>query len=108
MQLLAFTRIYFFIFGVLTIAGGVMGYVKVHSAASLIAGGISGVLLLLAGWLMPDQPATGLILGGVTALLLLGYFAPKFMRTGAIMPAGLMAVLSIAGVVLAIMAWLKK
>src|SRR4051794_8264502 len=38
-------RIYLFGFGALTIAGGVMGFVKAKSRASLIAGTISGVLL---------------------------------------------------------------
>ena len=40
------TKIYYFVFGALTIVGGVMGYVKAKSAASLIAGGLCGVYLL--------------------------------------------------------------
>jgi uncharacterized membrane protein (UPF0136 family) len=108
MQLLALVRLYFFIFGVLTIGGGLMGYIKVHSSASLIAGGISGVLLLVAGWLVPQQPSGGLILGLITSLLLAGYFIPKFMRTGAVMPAGLMSILSVVAIVLVVVAWVKK
>jgi len=38
-------KIYFIIFGLLTIAGGVVGYVKADSVASIIAGSITGVLL---------------------------------------------------------------
>jgi hypothetical protein len=38
-------KIYFIVFGILTIAGGVLGYVKAGSMASIIAGSISGVLL---------------------------------------------------------------
>jgi uncharacterized membrane protein (UPF0136 family) len=41
-------RAYFFVFGLLSIAGGVMGFVKAQSRASLISGGIAGVLLLVA------------------------------------------------------------
>ena len=35
-------------------------------------------------------------------------FIPAFMRTGKVMPAGLMAVLSAIGAVMAIVAWIKK
>ena len=44
-------KIYFIIFGVLTIAGGVIGYVKAGSVPSIIAGAISGILLLVAAFL---------------------------------------------------------
>ncbi|MEY2557223.1 MAG: Transrane protein, partial [Verrucomicrobiota bacterium] len=39
-------KIYFIVFGLLTIVGGVMGYVK-GSTASIIAGSITGILLLV-------------------------------------------------------------
>ena len=102
------TRIYFFIFGVLTIAGGIMGYAKAGSTASIIAGSISGILLLIGAWLMPTNQVAGLGLTFVVSLLLLIYFASKFMRTSAFMPAGLMSILSVIGIIVAIMAWLKK
>lgn len=102
------TKIYFIIFGLLTIAGGLMGYIKAASTASLIAGSISGLLLLLAAFLLPGQAVTGLALGGIVSLLLIGYFLPAFLRTHKIMPAGLMSLLSILGVVFAIFAWLRK
>ena len=57
-------KIYFIIFGLLTIVGGVMGYVKAGSTASLIAGSISGILLLVAAFLLPGNLALGLALAG--------------------------------------------
>lgn len=102
------TKTYFIGFGLLTIAGGVMGYMKASSAISLFAGGISGVLLLVAAFLLPSHFAAGLILGGVVSLLLIGYFLPAFFRTGKITPAGMMSILSILGVVLAILAWMRQ
>ena len=48
-------KIYFIIFGVLTIAGGVIGYVKAGSVPSIIAGAITGILLLVAAFLLPDH-----------------------------------------------------
>jgi uncharacterized membrane protein (UPF0136 family) len=94
-------RIYLFVFGVLTVVGGVMGFVKAKSNASLIAGGISGVLLLVAGYLMGSASAqAGLILGLVVSVALAGRFVPSYLKTKKAMPAGLMAVLSVIGVVL--------
>src|SRR5438132_4133467 len=101
-------KIYFIVFGILTIAGGVLGYVKAGSTASIIAGSISGVLLLLAAWLMPEHQAAGLIIALVVSLLLAAQFIPKFFRTFKVMPAGLMSVLSAIGIIVAIAAWLRK
>ena len=53
------TRLYFLIFGALTILGGVIGYVKAGSVPSIIAGAITGVLLLVAGALLPEHRAAG-------------------------------------------------
>ena len=101
-------KIYFIVFGLLTIAGGVLGYVKAGSMASIVAGGISGILLLVGAWLIPEHQVGGLILSGLVSLLLIGYFVPKFMRTGAVMPAGMMSALSAIGIIVALIAWLKK
>src|SRR5207249_11456506 len=97
-------KIYFIIFGILTIAGGIVGYVKAGSTASIIAGSISGVLLLLAAWLMPEHRAVGLVVALVVSLLLAAQFIPKFFQTFTVMPAGLMSVLSAIGIVVAIVA----
>jgi uncharacterized membrane protein (UPF0136 family) len=101
-------KIYFIIFGLLTIVGGVMGYVKAGSTASLIAGSISGILLLVAAFLLPDHLAIGLALAVVVSVLLAGRFVPAFMKTHQIMPAGLMSILSVIGIIVAIVAWVKK
>jgi uncharacterized membrane protein (UPF0136 family) len=101
-------KIYFIVFGLLTIAGGVMGYVRAQSNASLIAGLFSGLLLLLAAFLLPGQATTGILLGGIVSLLLIGYFLPKFFASGKMMPAGMMSVLSFVGVAFAIAAWIRR
>jgi uncharacterized membrane protein (UPF0136 family) len=101
-------KIYFLIFGLLTIAGGIIGYVKAGSTASIIAGSIAGVLLLVGAWLIPQNQIAGLALSAIISVLLLGYFVPKFMRTHAVMPAGMMSILSVIGIVMAILAWIKK
>jgi len=106
--MLGAAKIYFIVFGLLTIAGGVVGYVKAGSVVSVIAGSISGILLLAAGWLMPDHQAAGLIVALVVSVLLAGQFVPKFFTTHKVMPAGFMSLLSVLGIVVAIAAWLRK
>ena len=106
--MLGAAKIYFIVFGILTIAGGIVGYVKAGSVVSIIAGSISGLLLLVAAWLMPDRQAAGLIIALVVSVLLAGQFVPKFFSTHRVMPAGLMSLLSVLGIVVAIAAWLRK
>jgi len=107
LEMLSATRIYFAVFGVLTIAGGIVGYVKAGSVASIIAGSISGLLLLLAAFLLPDHRVAGLALGLIVSLLLVIQFGPKFISTGKVMPAGGMTVLSAIGMIVALAAWLR-
>jgi len=101
-------KIYFVVFGLLTIAGGVVGYVKAGSVASIIAGGITGVLLLVAAFLLPEHRLAGLATALIVSLLLAAQFVPKFLRTGRIMPAGIMSLLSVIGIITAIVVWVRK
>ena len=95
-------------FGALTIAGGIVGYVKAGSVASIIAGSITGVLLLVAAFLLPEHRMVGLATALIVSLLLAAQFIPKFLRTGRVMPAGLMSLLSAIGIIVVIVAWVKK
>jgi uncharacterized membrane protein (UPF0136 family) len=101
-------KIYFIVFGVLTVVGGVVGYVKAGSFASIIAGSITGVLLLVAAFLLPEHRAIGLATAFIISLLLAAQFVPKFVRTGRFMPAGMMSILCVIGIIVAIVAWVKK
>jgi uncharacterized membrane protein (UPF0136 family) len=101
-------KIYFIAFGVLTILGGIVGYLKAGSMASIIAGSITGVILLVAAFLLPEHRAIGLATAFIISLLLAAQFVPKFIRTGRVMPAGMMSILSVIGLIAAIVAWVKK
>ena len=101
-------KIYFILFGLLTIVGGVIGYASKGSMASIIAGSISGILLLVAAFLLPNNAAAGLALAGIVSILLAGRFIPAFLRTADFMPAGMMSILSAIGIVMAIVAWIKR
>ena len=75
-------KIYFIIFGLLTIVGGVMGYAKAGSVASVVAGSIFGILLLVAAFLLPSNLAVGLALALLISIGLACRFVPAFMETG--------------------------
>ncbi|HEY4283577.1 MAG TPA: TMEM14 family protein [Chthoniobacterales bacterium] len=101
-------KIYFLVFGVLTIAGGIIGYVKARSAASIVAGTITGILLIVAGMLLPVHRELGLCLALVTSAILAAQFVPRLLRTRRVMPAGVMSLLSVIGIIVAIAAWIGK
>ncbi|MGB8170533.1 MAG: TMEM14 family protein [Chthoniobacteraceae bacterium] len=103
------TRLFYFVFGLITLVGGVQAFLSVGSKASLIAGGISGILLLLAGWLVQTgKVMPGLILGLVITLGLAGRFLPKFFKDGSWWPAGVEGWLGAIGLILSVLALVKK
>lgn len=89
-------QIYLLVFGLVTLLGGVMGYVKARSTASLIAGGVSGALLLAASWLSNTRYEAGGVLALAVSLALLGRFTPALAR-GKRLPALYMVPLSALG-----------
>ena len=62
------------VFALLVVIGGIQGMLA-GSAASLIAGVISGALLLYSRWLWGEKNLAGLIVGLVVSIALLGRFA---------------------------------
>lgn len=82
------------VYGILVIVGGVIGYLQAKSSASLIAGGISGLLLSVCGVLMVMgiMPAVYGALLITFALFIL--FFKRYSDKKKFMPAGMMAVMS--------------
>lgn len=72
-----------------------MGYVKAGSKASLIAGGITGGLLLLSALLIARGISAGSILGMIVSLLLIGQFGPSLLKKFKVMPNLLVVVLGV-------------
>ena len=97
-------EIYFIAFGLITIFGGVFGYLKARSVPSLVAGGIAGLLLIIGALLIPRLSAwvMGASLCLIVSLLLLGRFAPSLVR-GKLNPAIYVVPLAIVGAILAAM-----
>jgi uncharacterized membrane protein (UPF0136 family) len=81
------------VYGVLAIAGGIIGYVKSQSKASIISGSISGLLLILGGVASLQGQVWGLILTAAIAALLIIVFAIRWLKTRKLMPAGVMVLL---------------
>ena len=88
------------IYGILLLVGGIFGYTKAKSKPSLISGVISGLLLLISGFLQWQQMSVGLILAQVLTFILAIVFAIRLWKTRKFMPAGLMLVLSVANLVI--------
>ncbi len=77
------------IYGFLIASGGIMGFVKAKSIMSIITGGISGVILMVAGFAMGNGKSWALPTTYGITLLLLAFFARRFMHTHKMMPAGM-------------------
>ncbi|WP_145419548.1 TMEM14 family protein [Planctomycetes bacterium K23_9] len=83
------------IFGAFVVFGGIMGYVKAASKASLIAGGITGGLLILSAFLITTDFLAGKILAIIVSLVLLSQFAPSLLKKFKVMPNLLIVVLGV-------------
>ena len=99
---------YFFLFGAACIVLGIVGYRRSQSVASLFAGGVSGILLAVSGVMALKREGLsgvnfGYVCGLVVSILLLGRFLPGFLKSKKFYPAGLMAVLSVLGIVAGIL-----
>ena len=87
-------------YGILVAVGGVIGYVKASSTASLIAGGISGLLLVGAAVLMMRGSYQA---GWWTALIIAGLLLARFVQASYInfkvIPGGIMILMSLITII---------
>lgn len=90
------------IYGLLVAVGGVMGYVKASSLASLIAGVGAGLVLVgAAAAMMKGAYQAGWWAALIVALLLLGRFGSVALSKGfKLMPGGMMIILSVLAIAL--------
>ena len=92
------------IYAVLLAVGGVIGYTKAGSRPSLIAGLGSAVAAILALLLSFQNSRWGMGLGALVAILLAVFFGYRFaVKTRKFMPAGLLAVVSLAVLAVALL-----
>lgn len=92
--------------GLAVFGGGLMGYAKAKSKASLMAGSTLGGLLWAAGSLIARQKTVGATLGSVISSLLTYTMGKKFLKSGKFMPAGLVASLGLVALVANVVEWI--
>lgn len=94
------TAIEIWVYGTMMILGGIAGFVKVGSKASLLSGVGMGLALLVSGFGVWRGSTNSLVVAVVVAALLLVLFAVRLAKTRKLMPAAMLAVLSLAAVVM--------
>ncbi len=97
-----FVLICFLVYGVLMFLGGVFGFVKAGSKASLIMGIISGILIFAGVGLLGQDHAIGRAVLAFTSFGLSGVFALRLFKTRKFMPSGMLLALSLLASFLAV------
>ncbi|KAK9275959.1 hypothetical protein L1049_023234 [Liquidambar formosana] len=75
--------------------GGVMGYLKSGSQKSLLAGGLSALLLYYVYTELPSRPTFASSLGLGLSAALLGVMGSRYKKSGKIFPAGVVSIVSL-------------
>jgi len=88
------------VYGLVMMLGGIAGFVRVGSKASLISGVGFGLVLLVTGFGVWRGSQESLLAAIVVALLLVVLFAIRYVKKRRFMPAGMLAVLSIVAMVM--------
>jgi uncharacterized membrane protein (UPF0136 family) len=83
------------LYAILNIGGGVEGFMRANSKASLISGCAAGALLLLGLFLAGSHQKLGFGICAVVALGDLGFFTMRFMKGKGLWPAGVMVAASV-------------
>ena len=97
------------IYAILLAVGGVMGFVRAKSHASLISGLLSALAALVALVLAYLKNPFGIPLGALLAMVLFVVFGYRYaIRNRKFMPSGMLAVLSliVLGVMILVSDWL--
>jgi uncharacterized membrane protein (UPF0136 family) len=91
--MIAWPVLLLYVYGVLLMVGGIMGYVKAKSVPSVVAGVVCGLIALFLGanytWHYAPYAALAL------ALVLIFLMGRRYLRTRKAMPALLIVVLSV-------------
>ena len=83
-------------YGLFSLAGGMIGYRKAKSTASLIAGSVSGVLLILCAYGIGHGSRASLLGGLAIAFVLGARFLGTWLKRRRVMPDLLMVLFSVA------------
>lgn len=87
------------IYGLFTIVGGVIGFIKAGSVVSLVAGLASGLAIITSTLAYIRGQMIGFFLLVGISLILGGWFFNGYLATGKVMPQLLMVVLSVGNLI---------
>ena len=93
------------VFGLLVLAGGVMGYARARSAMSFGAGLVCGTALVFAANSIRQGEGAGTTLAIVVSVLLALIFALRWAKTRKFMPAGMLFGLSVIELAVLLGSW---
>ncbi|ODT97763.1 MAG: hypothetical protein ABS79_07010 [Planctomycetes bacterium SCN 63-9] len=99
------------VYAALLAVGGIVGFLKARSNASLIAGLVSAIAALVALALSLAGYRWGIALGSLLAIVLFLFFGSRYaLRNRKFMPAGMMAVVSliVLGIMIAVTDWTAR
>ena len=100
-----FSKLVSLIYGVMLILGGVMGFLKAHSKISLLTGVMSGLIVLLS---CKIKSKSAYLYVSAISLVLAGFFSYRFAHSHALMPAGVMLILSTTTFCIVALSWFKS
>ena len=97
--------LYEMLFGVVTLVGGIIGYVSAGSWISLVAGLVAGLILIAAALSLQKGSRSALWVEMIISVALLGQFGRQyFTGDGApFFPVGVMSILSLLSIVLLVL-----
>lgn len=84
------------IYGVLVLLGGIMGHLKAGSAASLVAGGIFGILLIISSFGVMRDHLLPTYFALILILILDAFFTYRWLLSFQFMPSGFMTLITLA------------
>lgn len=94
------------IYALLILVGGMMGFVKAHSSASLIAGTVAGLILIMTSTGIYYSHPWGLTVALAATSLLTLFFSYRYFVAQAFFPSGFTALISV--VVLLLLSFLPR
>ena len=95
------------VYGLFCIVGGIIGYVKAQSTASLFAGMVSGIVLLICSYGITKGNTPALYISLVVSILLGGRFLITLFNNFKVMPNLIMVILSVITIIIVIVSLSK-
>ncbi len=84
-----------FIYAFIVMLGGIIGFIKAHSGASLMMGLLFGTLLMVSAFAVYKRKVVGIWISLALVLILDAFFTYRFMQTLRFLPSGLFSLLSL-------------